>query len=893
MRLICATALSTLLTLVNVSCAPADATVRPVSREIAVRGEAPTPLEAAYSTVIDALLPGMGHAEDVQRKDAQTVFERICLHGARPGAETQRLALCGAIVAKLGPDTPEPARVWMLRQLERVGRGEVVGTLAVLLNDPDARIRELGRRCLQHNPDPAAGHVLSDALARVVSSPWRVAFINALAARAEERRVGSEAGVTYRSSAHGPRPASLPTILGELVQDPDRAVAAAAIAALGDIGGIPAVETLAAARSRAPPELRAAVTNAYLRCAQRLSDEGATERAAKIFDELYVPSEFRRVRIAALSGLVRTRPEQTLSLLLDLITGDDESMRVVAARLAEEVPGQSATRVLADKLPAAPRAAQVLLLETLAARGDADGRPAVLAALASSDESVRIAALHAMGKLGDRLTALLLAQRAGGADGDEQNAARHSLERLAGEGVDETMLAVLDTAEPTVRVELIRALGRRRFTPALPKLFIAAADRDESVQVAAFAVLGDFAGESDLPALVRLLVGAGGEVAQAAAEEAVVSTCSRIEDADRRVEPILAALRDSRGAAKGSLIRVLGRLGGAKALDAIRAARAADDAAVQDAAVRALADWKDAGVAEDLLQIAESASDQTHRVLALRGYVRLVCLPSEREPAETLSMLEEAMTLAERPEEKRLVLAGIADVPHLDALRMVEPYVSEEALCDEAAIAMLSVAQAVSAEHRDEALAAIDRVRAVTADSDAVRKKADQVVEHIERFDSYSTTWVIAGPHTEQGKNNIQLFDVPFGPELLGAEVEWRALEQTNRGEPWRFDLAKAVGGSNRCVYAKTMVWSDGEQPARLEIGSDDGVKVWLNGKVVHAANVNRGLTVAEDKVDVTLSAGWNEVLLKVMQGGGDWGFACGVRAPDGGKLDGIKFKAE
>jgi len=338
---------------------------------------------------------------------------------------------------------------------------------------------------------------------------------------------------------------------------------------------------------------------------------------------------------------------------------------------------------------------------------------------------------------------------------------------------------------------------------------------------------------------------------------------------------------------------VLGRLGGAKALDAIRAARAAADADVQDAAIRALGKWEDAQVVDDLLQIAQTGSEQTHRVLALRGYVRLVRLPSEREPAETLSMLQKAMTLAERPEEKRLVLAGIADVPHLDALRIIEPYVSEEMLRDEAAIAMLSVAQGVSAEHRDEALATIERIRALPAESDAVRKKADQVLKHIERFDSYSSAWVIAGPYTEPGKNNIQLFEVPFGPELLGAEVEWRALGQTNPAEPWQFNLAKAVGGSNRCIYAKTMIFSDGEQPARLEIGSDDGVKVWLNGKVVHAANVNRALTVAEDKVNIALSAGWNEVLLKVMQGSGDWGFACGVCAPDGGKLDGIKFKAD
>jgi HEAT repeat protein len=871
MRLICAAGLAALLVLVNVSCVPTGPAVQPVSREIAVRGEASTTLEAAYSSVIDALLPGMGHAEDVQRTEAQTIFEKICLRAARPGAETQRLALCRAITTKLGPETLRPARVWMLRQLERAGSGEVV-VIAGLLNDESPPIRECARRCLEHNPDPASGEALRNTLARTISPDWRVALINSLGARGEQASVA---------------------MLSEMVADEDPAVAAAAVAALGDIGGIPAVEALAAARLSASPDLRAAVTNAYLRCAQRFSDEGITERAAKIYEELYVPSESRRVRIAALSGLVRTRPEQTLPLLLDLITDDDESMRVVAARLAEEIPGQSATHILANKLADSSPAAQVLLLETLAARGDSVVQLAVVAALVSSDESVRIAALHALGKLGDRSTVLLFAQRAAAAEGHEQNAARQSLERLPGEGVDETMLSVLDRAEPVVRVELIRALGSRRFTPALPKLFMAAADTDESVQVAAFNVLADFAGEEDLPALLRLLVGADGQVAQAAAEEAVVSTCSRIDNADQRVGPILAALRDSRGAAKGSLIRVLGRLGGAKALDAIRAARAADDADVQDAVVRALADWKDIGVTEDLLRIAESSSNQTHRVLALRGYVRLVRLPSDREPPQTLNMLERAMALAERPEEKRLVLAGMADVPCLDALRMVEPYMSEEALRDEAAMAVLSVAQAVSAEHRDEALAAIERVRALSAGRDAVRKRLEQVVEHIDRFDSYATAWMIAGPYTEEGKNNIQLFDIPFGPELLGGEVEWRALEQAHPGEPWRFDLAKAVGGSNRCVYAKTMIFSDGEQPARLEVGSDDGVKVWLNGKVVHAANVNRGLTVAEDKVDIALNAGWNELLLKVVQGSGDWGFACGVRAPDGGKLEGIKFKAE
>ncbi|HUU96031.1 MAG TPA: HEAT repeat domain-containing protein, partial [Phycisphaerae bacterium] len=347
MRLTGALALSLLVLMAAVSCTSTRDTTGPTDRGFLEGLEDVGATLEVWVTVIDALIPSMGHEDPLKREDAQRIFETICLNAARPDAkkqprrpsdaETRRLTLCMTIGFRLAePKTPEPARVWMLRQLERIGRGEVVAMVASLLNDARPRIRECARRCLEHNPDPAAGEALRNTLARTVSPEWRVALINSLGARGEQASIN---------------------MLSEMVADEDPAVAAAAIAALGDIGGIPAVETLAAARSSAPAELRAAVTNAYLRCAQRLPDEGATERAAKVFDELYVPTESRRIRIAALSGLVCTRPEQSLPLLLDLITGDDESMRVVAARLAEEIPGESATRVLVDKLAAAPPAA--------------------------------------------------------------------------------------------------------------------------------------------------------------------------------------------------------------------------------------------------------------------------------------------------------------------------------------------------------------------------------------------------------------------------------------------------------------------------------------------------------------------------------------------------------
>jgi hypothetical protein len=75
-----------------------------------------------------------------------------------------------------------------------------------------------------------------------------------------------------------------------------------------------------------------------------------------------------------------------------------------------------------------------------------------------------------------------------------------------------------------------------------------------------------------------------------------------------------------------------------------------------------------------------------------------------------------------------------------------------------------------------------------------------------------------------------------------------------------------------------------------LELGSDDGVKVWLNGTLVHANNVTRGVTLGEDRVDVTLKQGRNYMLVKVPQGVGGWGFAACLAGEDGEALTDIEY---
>ena len=114
---------------------------------------------------------------------------------------------------------------------------------------------------------------------------------------------------------------------------------------------------------------------------------------------------------------------------------------------------------------------------------------------------------------------------------------------------------------------------------------------------------------------------------------------------------------------------------------------------------------------------------------------------------------------------------------------------------------------------------------------------------------------------------------------------EWFSLG----GRKGTINIIEAIGNAQNAVaYLQARIWSPKTQAAMLQLGSDDGVKVWLNGKLVHAKNVARGVNPDEDKVRVTLQEGANELLLKVTNGAGDWGAIVRFMGEDGKPLRNI-----
>src|SRR5438045_7114384 len=72
----------------------------------------------------------LGGQDNYARGEAAAELEKLCNQAARPGAEDERVAVCRAMAGAVGEDTPKMGRVWVLRQIEKVGKDEVVETLS-------------------------------------------------------------------------------------------------------------------------------------------------------------------------------------------------------------------------------------------------------------------------------------------------------------------------------------------------------------------------------------------------------------------------------------------------------------------------------------------------------------------------------------------------------------------------------------------------------------------------------------------------------------------------------------------------------------------------------------------------------------------------------------------
>ena len=853
------------------SAASVDDLIKEFSGDAGPARRTPAQLEAAYAQVLAALIPDMGKERVPDRAKSQQTFERISLRAGRPGAGAERLALSKAMAARLGPATPKQARIWLLKQLQHIGRDEAAAAVARLLGEQDPLIRERARRALQDNPSPAVPAALRAALAKATEPAWRVALINAMAYRADGDTVGA---------------------LIEQARDTDESVRTAAVEALGRIGDKAAEPAIATATTRGATRARRIATDNYLLLADKLAAKGDKASALSIYRKLLGAKG--HIRCAAIIGLGRAGGVAELETIFAALADKDARIRGAALGALAVLPPEAVTEALNARVNSAKPELKVALLRALAERADEASLPPFLAAVSDADAKVRLEAYAGMAKIGSDKAGPTLVKALLKAKGDELGAVKNALIRIPGKGVDDALSGAVEAASPARCIDVIQCLVARRAPAAIDTLLKAAEMPDTRVRAAALKGLGELGDASTLPKLLKKLLAAKDERARGGPEKAVAAVCRRLDDPQATAPPLLDAYQQAGDTgAKASLIRILGRVRGDKALALVRSLAKAADATLRDAAVRALAAWGEPAVAADLIAIAKESENQAHRVLALRGYVDVVGLIRGRPADEMIKLYDDSMSAARRPADKKMVLAGLANVANLAALRMVERYRTDPELSAEAIAASVKIATAIGGSHRKAAVTALEQAIRLS-DNKRIIAQARNAIGVIRKFDDYIVSWEVSGPYTE-AKGGKSHFDYAFPPEDPKAKgVRWQPMRVgTDRNRPWLLGLDKVLGGSNRVAYLRTRIYSPKAQKVRMELGSDDGVKLWIAGKLVHRNPATRPCRAGQDKKTIALPEGWSDMLMKVTQGGGEWAACLRFVATDGSRLKDVRAEVD
>lgn len=604
------------------------------------------------------------------------------------------------------------------------------------------------------------------------------------------------------------------------------------------------------------------------------------------------------VRLAALRALAAVGDADAVLPLAQRAAAaatDSAEARTARETLAR-LRGKKADAAIVNTIPKADTPMKKELIRAAGARANPGAAKVLLDCAQEDDAGIRAEAHAALRALATpEILPSLVSMLTHTGDPDAVEQIQESIAAIAAKIPDENdrPAAVLKTLQtekdPPSKARLLVALGKIGSVAGLPALREALQENDPTLNIAVIESLSLWPNDAPVDDLASIADKHRAAPEGAAALRGYIRMIGLnpkrpVEDTVAHYQRALALATNAEE--KEAALAGLGATRSEAALPILYNALEDRADAPRNAAIRALSDWPNPAPMEALGDVARAAAGTTQGALALSGYVRLIGLPDACPAEDAARRYEEAMQLAANADQKKMLLGALANTGNIAALRMAAAHLHDAELKAEAEVAAVKIAANVSGAYPHETKAVLAQIMDAT-DSDFVKGEAEKILAQIGRFEQYITAWMASGPYTAKGMSHAELFDMPFPPEQTDAAVSWQVIPLgTNPDRPFLIELDKCYGGNDRVAYLRSYVWSETARDAMLELGSDDGIKAWLNGEVIHANNVTRGCTPNEDKVPVRLPAGWSTLLLKVTQGAGEWSACARLRTPDGEPLD-------
>ncbi|GAA4438077.1 hypothetical protein GCM10023091_18180 [Ravibacter arvi] len=156
-------------------------------------------------------------------------------------------------------------------------------------------------------------------------------------------------------------------------------------------------------------------------------------------------------------------------------------------------------------------------------------------------------------------------------------------------------------------------------------------------------------------------------------------------------------------------------------------------------------------------------------------------------------------------------------------------------------------------------------------------------LQRVRTTPAFVSDWQVTGPFDNTDKKGLARV---FAPETSAMSAEQLFKDKTGSSVKWQpysgqtsayVDFTKLFSNPDFSVaYAYHNYRSSESRKATFGVGSNDGVRVWINGRLMLDRPVSRKAEPNQDVFTVTLNGGDNHILVKVDQLERGWGFYFG-----------------
>jgi hypothetical protein len=359
------------------------------------------------------------------------------------------------------------------------------------------------------------------------------------------------------------------------------------------------------------------------------------------------------------------------------------------------------------------------VLAGLKVRGDKKYIKYALDELKNGDEFIQKNAVAAVAAMdgGAYLPQLLEAAF----DGKTGEIAKQVIVRINDNKLDSALTKALKSEQDFGHFEVIADILKQRWDRGILPIVLEktkAADSPNRLQLLRIAEdLSDKSNIADFVAAWELFTDAG----QRDQAEQIIA---RISAGD--AEPVLKQRNEKNYYAAFSL---LGRVGDDKSLAEVRE-KLSSDKEHRGEILRALFNWTDGRVIDDLLKIAGDAGfSDNDRISALRAFARVASLPDDQikikaGDREKVAFLEKGMELAVRPAEKNLILQRAGQVRCVESLKFILKYFDDPQLRHQVCWSIVDLSHHTGLRNQDKKLfaEALDKVLEVSKDQNQINR---------------------------------------------------------------------------------------------------------------------------------------------------------------------------